>query len=307
MATFTSPGAAASRALRDVLLERAAQRRQAVLDGILLDDRAQDRARVEMAMQRQAQLDAVAMEDRQRRISTDERDYAAAQARQAVLDARYEAEQQQRELDRADAAGNRYLDQERRVYDAQQAAEAEAAENQRQRDHAMRIVTRQMAGSAPAAEAPAHDAAAVTINALDELSARINVQAGLTARAGGVWASTMARANYDDDVAEYEATLNGAIPMVARRMGHTGVLTQADVDSVKSMFPRVGDSQALRDRKIARIRQIMNQPSTMPASPASPASPTPTTQQNRPAVFGEMRSINGVRARWDGNGWVRVE
>ena len=83
---------------------------------------------------------------------------------------------------------------------------------------------------------------------------------GFAARGAGSWRKAAAIANYDDDLAEYEAVLNGAIPSIARKMGRTGVLTQPDVDSVRGMFPKPGDSKTLRDRKMARIRKIMNMP-----------------------------------------------
>src|SRR5687768_6016048 len=103
MATnFKSPGAEASRALRDHLVRVEAQRRAAA--------------------------DAAAAEDRQRRIATEDRDYVNTQERQRVEDSRYETEQRQKALDRADAAGNRYLDVERGYYDAEKQRQFDAAE-----------------------------------------------------------------------------------------------------------------------------------------------------------------------------------
>jgi hypothetical protein len=124
------------------------------------------------------------------------------------------------------------------------------------------VTDKQMSGGSKTAEATDHNPAAITIDSLDELSERINTQDGLLAKAGSVFASAAAKANYDDDLAEYQALLRGAVPLVARRMGHTGVLTKEDVDSTMQMFPAVGDSKSLRDRKIRRIRSIMNMPSS---------------------------------------------
>jgi hypothetical protein len=64
MATFTSPGAAVSHALQQLLQQRAAERRQQMLDGIVLQDKMRERARQEAEMRRQAQRDAQADADR---------------------------------------------------------------------------------------------------------------------------------------------------------------------------------------------------------------------------------------------------
>jgi len=90
-----------------------------------------------------------------------------------------------------------------------------------------------------------------------ELSERINTQQGLLAKMSGGVEKVKAQANYNDDVAEYLALISGFTPLVARSLGHTGVLTQQDVDSVKELFPKPGDSKTLRDRKITRVRTII--------------------------------------------------
>lgn len=95
------------------------------------------------------------------------------------------------------------------------------------------------------------------LSAVSELSEKINTQAGLIATMRGTVEKAKAQVNYNDDVAEYEALISGFTPLVARALGHTGVLTQQDVDSVKALFPRPKDSKSLRDRKVARIKNII--------------------------------------------------
>jgi len=92
---------------------------------------------------------------------------------------------------------------------------------------------------------------------LSDLSERINTQQGAIARIAGAAERAKAQINLNDDVAEYESIISGFTPLIARALGHTGVLTEQDVQSVKAMFPRPGDSKSLRDRKIARIQQLM--------------------------------------------------
>lgn len=173
-----------------------------------------------------------------------------AAAREAARVAERDADRRREELRDADDNGRRHLD-----------SELQRQEREAQRTSNERVARINASGRAKTdADTPTHDAAAVTLDALDELSARINDMEGLAARGAGSWRKAAAIANYDDDLAEYEAVLNGAIPSIARKMGHTGVLTQPDVDSVRGMFPKPGDSKTLRDRKMARIRKIMNMP-----------------------------------------------
>jgi hypothetical protein len=172
-----------------------------------------------------------------------------AAAKEAARLAEREEDRKRRELEQADAAGNRYLD-----------AELGRQEHEANRRSNERVASINASGRNKKDDAPTHDAAAVTLDALDELSARINDAEGLAAKVSGSWKSAAASANYDDDVAEYNAVLTGAIPSIARKMGHTGVLTENDVASVRGMFPQSGDSKSLRDRKMARIRRIMNMP-----------------------------------------------
>jgi len=101
--------------------------------------------------------------------------------------------------------------------------------------------------------------AAPVMRGINELTEKINTQQGLLAKMSGGAAKLAAKANYDDDVAEYTALVSGFTPMVARALGHTGVLTQQDVDSVKSLFPLPGDSKTLRDRKMNRVLGIIGE------------------------------------------------
>lgn len=122
--------------------------------------------------------------------------------------------------------------------------------------------------------------AAPVLRGIEQLTERINTQQGLIAKMSGGVEKVKAQANYNDDVAEYESLISGFTPMVARALGHTGVLTQQDVDSVRNLFPRPGDSKTLRDRKINRMMNIIGElegadlpgggPSAAPAAPTNP-------------------------------------
>ena len=129
------------------------------------------------------------------------------------------------------------------------------------------------------------------LNAVSELSEKINTQQGLLAKMAGGAAKVAAQANYNDDVAEYEALISGFTPLVARALGHTGVLTQQDVDSVKALFPKPGDSKTLRDRKIKRIKSILGE-LEQDAGGTLPPSHTQT-----PHRVGDIVTVKGQKVR----------
>jgi hypothetical protein len=115
------------------------------------------------------------------------------------------------------------------------------------------------------------------LSAISELSEKINIGQGVAAKAQGAVEQQKAKVNLNDDVAEYEALISGFTPLIARALGHTGVLTQQDVDSVTKMFPRPGDSKSLRDRKVARIEQLISaiEGNSLPSNSAAPPAAAP--------------------------------
>lgn len=105
------------------------------------------------------------------------------------------------------------------------------------------------------------------VQAISELSEKINTGNGALATVQGTVAKAQAKANLDDDVSEYQAVVSGFTPLLARAMGHTGVLTEQDVQSVRSMLPQPTDSKSVRDRKVNRIESLLGNMGG--ASPAS--------------------------------------
>jgi hypothetical protein len=97
------------------------------------------------------------------------------------------------------------------------------------------------------------------VKAIAELSERINTGQGAIAKIQGAAEKAKAAANLSDDVSEYQAVVSGFTPLLARAVGHTGVLTEQDVQSVRKMLPDPGDSKSVRDRKITRIESLMGQ------------------------------------------------
>lgn len=99
------------------------------------------------------------------------------------------------------------------------------------------------------------------LDSIAELSERINTQKGVLAKISGATERAKAQANLSDDVSEYQALVSGFTPLLARMVGHSGVLTEQDVQSVRTMLPQPGDSKNVRDRKMARIYKILGEQS----------------------------------------------
>jgi len=108
------------------------------------------------------------------------------------------------------------------------------------------------------------------LDSVVELSDRINVNEGVYASARGAAAQQAAKVNLDDDVAEYEAMVQSFTPLWARAMGHTGVLTELDVQSARKILPGPKDSKTLKNRKIARINKVLGGEAPAAAPAAAP-------------------------------------
>jgi hypothetical protein len=142
------------------------------------------------------------------------------------------------------------------------------------------------------------------IDAASELADRINVNQGLYAKAVGAVEKQAAKVNLDDDVAEYQAMVQSFTPMWARALGHTGVLTEQDVQSAKAILPAPGDSKSLKDRKIARIQSVLD--AAAAAAVAQPGA-APNGGSAGPKVGDTKQFPNGKKGRWDGKGWELIQ
>src|SRR5262245_28103176 len=152
MSKFVSVAASAGRALRDFLVEQEVQRRQQMLDGIMLEDRFRQSQLQEQALQRQARLDAQEEErykvERQDKLMARADDQAVRFQNAELTRIQREEDQKQRNLDRADAAAFRYQDAELRREDEKTDRAFHARENEAQRANARAIAGMQMAGRA---------------------------------------------------------------------------------------------------------------------------------------------------------------
>ena len=141
----------------------------------------------------------------------------------------------------------------------------------------------------------AYQKAKPVLGAVSELSEKINTGQGVLAKIRGGVERAKAEANLNDDVAEYNALISGFTPLIARSLGHTGVLTEQDVQSVKELFPKPGDSKSLRDRKVNRILSIFDaiQGESLGQSNNQSGVAAPQTQETRTVGGKTYVKING--------------
>ena len=135
------------------------------------------------------------------------------------------------------------------------------------------------------------------IASIEELSERINTQRGVIATIVGTAEKALAQANLDDDVTEYQALVSGFTPLVARALGHTGVLTEQDVQSVRALFPAPRDSKTVRDRKVARIRKILEGLTTPENVSESAAPPVKSPSTPIDDAYEEYLRLSAPNAR----------
>lgn len=126
------------------------------------------------------------------------------------------------------------------------------------------------------------------LSSVSELADKINTSQGVMAKAKGTAREAAAKLNLDDDVAEYDSLVKAFTPIWARALGHTGVLTQQDVDSARAALPAPGDSKSLKDRKMSRIQKILNAQIQATETAAGRPRPTatPTAMPIAPAASG---------------------
>lgn len=80
---------------------------------------------------------------------------------------------------------------------------------------------------------------------------------GLEARATGLYRTGAGKLGYDPATSTYQAGVRGFVPLMARALGHVGVLTELDVERTEALFPKAGDTLAEKTRKKRLLTEIM--------------------------------------------------
>lgn len=113
------------------------------------------------------------------------------------------------------------------------------------------------------------------IGRASELSSVINTKYGVNAKMLGSYRELKARVNEDPDVAEYVSLVEGFTPLIARAAGHTGVLTEQDVERTVQLLPKPGDSADLAARKLRNLNSLLG---------GSGATPPPTGDNGKVTI-----------------------
>lgn len=255
---FTSPAAAAGDAIQQLLLQREQQKRQAMLDEL---NRRQ--AEAQMAAQQESQRLA------RERFGLEQSQDAYGRQRDTTLDTRHV---QERTEDRANTIADELRrrgytledttsERQFRTGEREASQKFTAGQNALGRQNAVDIAGMRAAASGAGGTADTKtNNAMVIFGNIKELANKVVGGSGVAAKAAGMATRAGAAMNLSDpSVNEYESMISGFTPLVARALGHTGVLTELDVQSVRALFPQVGDSTAVRDAKLARVEKIMGE------------------------------------------------
>jgi hypothetical protein len=106
------------------------------------------------------------------------------------------------------------------------------------------------------------EAVAPVIDEITTLAGKIfTSDAGPWTNIVGAWRSGAARMNLDNDVTEYRSLVRGFTPLMARAVGHNGVLTEQDVQRTELLFPEVAltgtDNATVAKNKLERMKRVM--------------------------------------------------
>lgn len=81
---------------------------------------------------------------------------------------------------------------------------------------------------------------------------------GISARLGGMTRRGSAALGYNPEARTYQAGVRGFVPLMARALGHTGVLTELDVARTEALFPGPGDTAEEAAQKRRILEEIMS-------------------------------------------------
>ena len=163
-------------------------------------------------------------------------------------------------------------------------------------------------GASASGRAGALEAALPVVDLLEELSVEINTATGPTATVRGLGKQARAAVNLDPTASRYQSVLKGFIPLFARAVGHVGILTQQDVDSVRGLFPTLGTSQEIAEANFRDIRRLIAEmndgtvglaeifPSFRPGGKNAGPSDDASTDTSTPVLFGALSAAR-KRAR----------
>lgn len=253
-----SIGSAMSKALRDSLIRRETEKRQQLLDGLLIQDRNRRILKEENEARRQAAQDQQRENAYLRDTAIQDEDRRIAAERQRIEDERYEAGQRRSAMDKADVQGNRYLDSERDRIEREQEAERRRREREEDRTHALRVVREQMGGKAAGnpteGERNANSLytaameAAAAVNTLEPEVDKLDWFQRTTRNSAPTWMQT-------EVMQQYRQAQHMWVQNVLRAESGAVIGPAEEASFIKTYFPQAGDTAGTREQK-ARMRAV---------------------------------------------------
>lgn len=131
------------------------------------------------------------------------------------------------------------------------------------------VVGQQSVGTAPASTTAFNQARKRAAPVLADLGSRISSmnkggEGGMLERGTGVARGVAGSMGMDTAADLYTTGVRGFTPLLARAVGHVGVLTEQDVARTEELFPRIGDSEKVTAEKLSRLGRIMSGAEPLP-------------------------------------------
>jgi hypothetical protein len=240
-------------------VQQAAKKRQQMLDGIMISNTLHQRQQAEQENERQRVRDMQAADAAALGNMLKERTYNDTQKRQGVLDERWEADQRQKSMDRADANAYRYQDAELRRQEEAEERAFRAREAEAQRANARRLAEINMSGRGGAAEKPptqgqlTADTFHARARAASEVIDEIEDTAGVDTWNGiypNFWRSEEGQA--------YAQAQNQWIEAYLRKDSGAAIGKEEYANAARSYFPQPGDNPKTLARKRKARGEIEN-------------------------------------------------
>jgi hypothetical protein len=90
------------------------------------------------------------------------------------------------------------------------------------------------------------------------------LEGGFVDRVSGMASSAAGRMGMNPAADLYRTGVRGFTSLLARSVGHVGVLTELDVQRTEELFPRIGDGEVVAREKLNRIQRIIGGQEPLP-------------------------------------------
>jgi hypothetical protein len=134
------------------------------------------------------------------------------------------------------------------------------------------------------------------VEELGGLATGINTVPGVEGRIVGNFRKIKAAFNMDPDVQLYTDSLAGAASQLAKAFGESGRLSDQDIQRTVNMFPRVGDSPEVSQRKLDLIDILVGKVFSTPPNSAEANTPLVDEVEAQLADLGEGDGVDRAKS-----------